>query len=230
MAALAGPFADAETLTVTRDLLNILGSEHYYTEEYCDVNTDFRSHYLMNLPLRNLIQLLIFILFELNELTEKSGVEYADCIVLVGINPRLEGPLLNLRLQHAVHQQKARVGIVGLKMNLGYKTHHLGASPDTISDLADGVHPWCEQLFSAKRPMILAGSGIHARPDSHGFNIELQRLTETIKSNVKQDSDDGIVSLNFVTFSILHLCRTIFSTVEFSINFIYMHHYRLPST
>ena len=52
VAALAGPFADAETLTVTRDLLNILGSEHYYTEEYCDVNTDFRSHYLMNLPLR----------------------------------------------------------------------------------------------------------------------------------------------------------------------------------
>ena len=58
VAALAGPFADAETLTVTRDLLNILGSEHYYTEEYCDVNTDFRSHYLMNLPLRTeLIQL-----------------------------------------------------------------------------------------------------------------------------------------------------------------------------
>ena len=52
MAALAGPFTDAETLTVTRDLLNILGSEHYYTEEYCDVNTDFRSHYLMNLPFR----------------------------------------------------------------------------------------------------------------------------------------------------------------------------------
>ena len=52
VAALAGPFADAETLTVTRDLLNILGSEHYYTEEYCDVNTDFRSHYLMNLSLR----------------------------------------------------------------------------------------------------------------------------------------------------------------------------------
>ena len=114
----------------------------------------------------------------------------------------MEGPLLNLRLQHAVHQQKARVGIVGLKMNLGYKTHHLGASPDTISDLADGVHPWCEQLFSAKRPMILAGSGIHARPDSHGFNIELQRLAETIKSNVKQESDDGIVSfVDLVIFS-----------------------------
>ena len=52
VAALAGPFTDAETLTVTRDLLNILGSEHYYTEEYCDINTDFRSHYLMNLPYR----------------------------------------------------------------------------------------------------------------------------------------------------------------------------------
>ena len=59
VAALAGPFTDAETLTVTRDLLNILGSEDYYTEEYCSVNTDLRSHYLMNMPL--------------------TGIEYADC-------------------------------------------------------------------------------------------------------------------------------------------------------
>ena len=101
-------------------------------------------------------------------------------------------------------------------MNLGYKTHHLGASPDTISDLADGVHPWCEQLFSAKRPMILAGSGIHARPDSHGFNIELQRLAETIKSNVKQESDDGIVSfVDLVTFSITHYLGLLFQPRNF---------------
>jgi len=172
VAALAGPFTDAETLTVTRDLLNILGSEHYYTEEYCDVNTDFRSHYLMNLPF--------------------SGVEYSDCVILVGINPRLEAPLLNLRLQHAFHDRKATIGIVGLKMNLGYRTHHLGASPDTISNLADGKHSFCEELFNAKRPMILAGGGIHARPDSTAFNLELQRLAETIRSNVKLESDEGI--------------------------------------
>ena len=42
--------------------------------------------------------------------------------------------------------------------------------------------------------MILAGSGIHARPDSRVFNIELQRLADTVRSNVKQNSDEGIVS------------------------------------
>ena len=65
-------------------------------------------------------------------------------MILVGINPRLEAPLLNLRLQHAFHDRKATIGIVGLKMNLGYRTHHLGASPDTISNLADGKHSFCE--------------------------------------------------------------------------------------
>ena len=73
-----------------------------------------------------------------------SGVEYSDCVILVGINPRLEAPLLNLRLQHAFHDRKATIGIVGLKMNLGYRTQHLGASPDTISNLADGKHAFCE--------------------------------------------------------------------------------------
>ena len=57
----------------------------------------------------------------------------------------IQAPLLNLRLQHAVHDSKANVGIIGLKMNLGYHTTHLGASPDTISDLADGKHPFCER-------------------------------------------------------------------------------------
>ena len=42
--------------------------------------------------------------------------------------------------------------------------------------------------------MILAGGGIHARPDSCAFNIELQRLAETIKSNIEYASEDGVVS------------------------------------
>ncbi|CAG5099662.1 Oidioi.mRNA.OKI2018_I69.XSR.g16623.t1.cds [Oikopleura dioica] len=162
--ALAGPFTDAETLTVTRDLLNILGSESYFTEEYCAVNTDFRSHYLMNMPL--------------------TGIEYADCIILVGFNPRLEAPLVNTRIQKTYHENKCKVGIVGLKMNLGYSTKHLGASPDTISELADGTHSFCETLFNSRRPMILCGSGIHARPDAVAFNHEIQRLTNAIKGNL----------------------------------------------
>ena len=44
--------------------------------------------------------------------------------------------------------------------------------------------------------MILAGGGIHARPDSTAFNLELQRLAETIRSNVKLESDEGIVCLS----------------------------------
>ena len=71
-------------------------------------------------------------------------------MILVGINPRLEAPLLNLRLQHAFHDRKATIGIVGLKMNLGYRTHHLGASPDTISNLADGKHSFCEGKFASE--------------------------------------------------------------------------------
>lgn len=189
VAALAGPFTDAETLTVTRDLLNILGSESYFTEEYCAVNTDFRSHYLMNMPL--------------------TGIEYADCILLVGFNPRLEAPLVNTRIQQTYHENKCKVGIVGLKMNLGYNTNHLGASPDTISELADGTHSFCETLFNSRRPMILCGSGIHARPDAVAFTHEIQRLASAIKGNLvanKVDETDvmGEFFINGI-FNTVHL-------------------------
>lgn len=189
VAALAGPFTDAETLTVTRDLLNILGSESYFTEEYCAVNTDFRSHYLMNMPL--------------------TGIEYADCIILVGFNPRLESPLVNTRIQMSYYSKKCQVGIVGLKMNLGYSTKHLGASADTISDLADGTHDFCETLFNSRRPMILCGSGIHARPDAAHFTHEIQRLSEAVKANLVankiQETDPmGDFFINGI-FNMIHL-------------------------
>ena len=50
--------------------------------------------------------------------------------------------------------------------------------------------------------MILAGGGIHARPDSTAFNLELQRLAETIRSNVKLESDEGIVCSQVLRFSL----------------------------
>ena len=50
VAALAGPFTDAETLTVVRDLLNILGSDSYFTEEHCSVNTDFSKGFKTFFP------------------------------------------------------------------------------------------------------------------------------------------------------------------------------------
>ena len=51
--------------------------------------------------------------------------------------------------------------------------------------------------------MILAGGGIHARPDSCAFNIELQRLAETIKSNIEYESEDGVVSIQYSHFDMV---------------------------
>ena len=70
-------------------------------------------------------------------------------------------------------------------MNMGYKTTHLGANAETICDLADGKHDFCNILFNAKRPMILCGSGIHARPDAPEFTNSVQRLAGVIKENIQ---------------------------------------------
>uniref|UniRef100_A0A1I8JMF4 NADH-ubiquinone oxidoreductase 75 kDa subunit, mitochondrial n=1 Tax=Macrostomum lignano TaxID=282301 RepID=A0A1I8JMF4_9PLAT len=78
-AVLAGPFADAESLTALKDLVNAAQSELVCTEEAFPGCTDLRSAYLMN--------------------SRIAGVEDADLVLLVGTNPRYEAPVLNARLR-----------------------------------------------------------------------------------------------------------------------------------
>ena len=74
--------------------------------------------------------------------------------------------------------------------NCPLQTTHLGASPQTISELSQGNHPFCDILFNAKRPIILCGSGLHARPDSSAFTREILRLSATIKQNMIENAKE----------------------------------------
>ena len=61
-----------------QDLVNRLGSGNTFSEGgFSDMDADVRSNYLMN--------------------TSVLGFEFADVILLVGSNPRLEAPVFNAR-------------------------------------------------------------------------------------------------------------------------------------
>jgi NADH dehydrogenase/NADH:ubiquinone oxidoreductase subunit G len=67
-------------------------------------------------------------------------IEDADVILLVGVNPRTEAPVLNSRILKSINKRKIKVFNIGTPSDLTYAYTHLGVSATTLRDIADGNH------------------------------------------------------------------------------------------
>ncbi|HEX5262391.1 MAG TPA: NADH-quinone oxidoreductase subunit NuoG [Phenylobacterium sp.] len=94
-----------------------------------------------------------------------SGVEDADVVLLVGVNPRVEAPVLNARLRKRWLAGALRIGVVGPQADLTYPYDYLGAGPKTLGGLPKAKNDFVAALRSAKAPAIVVGAGALARGD-----------------------------------------------------------------
>eukprot|EP01134_Creolimax_fragrantissima_P003088 CFRG3088T1 len=149
IAGVAGQFADAESMVALKDLLNRVDSDALHTEENFPLlgsGIDLRSSYLMNSRL--------------------SGVDEADCLLLVGTNTRYEAPVFNSRVRRNYVHNELKIAIIGDKVddfNFGFD--HLGKDAITLKALADGKLDWSKTLSESKKPMIVIGSDALSGPD-----------------------------------------------------------------
>ncbi|KAJ1651142.1 ndufs1 NADH-ubiquinone oxidoreductase subunit [Dispira simplex] len=148
--AVAGGLADVESMVALKDLFNHLNSENLTVDSPRNTKipvhgVDVRANYLLNSTL--------------------SGVESADWLLLVGTNPRHEGPILNTRLRKAYLYNGLNVGVVGPQTDLTYEYTHLGDQINAIDALFDKNNAFMEKLKDAKRPMIIVGSAITDIPN-----------------------------------------------------------------
>jgi NADH dehydrogenase (ubiquinone) Fe-S protein 1 len=161
--AYSGNLADAESVTVMRDLFNSLNAESISTHNGTPyVSSDLRVNYLTNSTL--------------------SGLEEADVCLLVGLNPRHEAPLLNTRLRKSVLQNKVEVYTIGSPSELTYKTIHLGNSLDTLMSIAEGRHHFAQVLKKAKKPAILVGNSF-LHTGAYSMIAEIAKHTKLIQKN-----------------------------------------------
>lgn len=148
MAAGIGEFADAESILALKDFLNSMDCYNYEFRKNASLALDptFRSNYLFN--------------------SRIQGVEDADAILLVGVNPRVEAPVLNARILKATRKYGTKVYVVGGGSDLTYEYKHVGLSPSVLSQLSDGSHPFAAELKNAKMPMVIVGRDALTRTDS----------------------------------------------------------------
>ena len=94
-----------------------------------------------------------------------QGLENADVVLLIGVNPRLEAPVLNARIRKRWMAGATRVGVIGEAADLTYDYDHLGAGPVAIAGAAK-AKGFGEALKAAKAPAIVIGAGALNRADS----------------------------------------------------------------
>lgn len=102
--------------------------------------------------------------FQFNSLFK--NVEKADLILLIGINPRLEASMLNLKLRKHFLNKNVSLNLIGTLKDFNYPLTHLGISLKILIDIVEGRNSFCKQLRKAKNPLIIIGSEFISRTDS----------------------------------------------------------------
>jgi NADH dehydrogenase (ubiquinone) Fe-S protein 1 len=104
--------------------------------------------------------------------------------------PRVEAAMVNARIRKTVKATQAKVGYIGPPADFNYDHEHLGTGPQTLVEIAEGSHPFCSVLQSAKNPVIIAGAGLFEREDQ----VALFSTIETVakKFNVMRPDWNGL--------------------------------------
>jgi NADH-quinone oxidoreductase subunit G len=175
IAAIAGDMCDAEAMTALRDLMAALGSPNIdCRQDGAKLTAGARAGYTFN--------------------TTIAGIENADACLIIGSNPRLESPIINARLRKRIVAGGFKVGLVGEAVDLTYRYDHLGAGPQTLKEIADGTHAFCEVLKSAERPMIIVGQGALTRDDGAAVLAAARNIADAT----------GMIAEDWNGFNVLH--------------------------
>jgi NADH-quinone oxidoreductase subunit G len=159
MAAIAGDFADAESMFALKGLMSALGSPNIdCRQDGAALDPSARASWLFNSTI--------------------AGIEKADAILIVGSNPRWEAPVLNARIRKRYLKGGLKVGVIGPKLDLTYPYQHLGQTADVLGQAASGAHAFADVLKNAKAPMLILGQGALRGPEGRAVLGAARRLAD----------------------------------------------------
>jgi NADH dehydrogenase (ubiquinone) Fe-S protein 1 len=161
---IAGHLIETESLVAMKDLANKLGHDNLALDQPLGDQplahgVDLRSNFAFN--------------------SKIYGVEEADCILLVGTNPRHEAAVLNARIRKQWLRSDLEVGLVGETFDSIFDVEHLGTNANDLKKALAG--PFGKKLAAAKKPMIIVGSGIVEHSDSKAVFEQVGSFVEKNK-------------------------------------------------
>ena len=100
-------------------------------------------------------------------------VEESDLIILIGVNPKLEAPIINYKILKSYNKGND-VYNIGDDINLNYPTKYLGKNIDVLKDKS-----FLEKIKKSNSPMIIIGSGY----SSYATEEDIKSLFTFAKNN-----------------------------------------------
>ena len=167
----AGDLIEVEQAKAALDLFRSLGVQNTDCRPAgAKYGTDgVREHYILNPTL--------------------AGVEEADALLLVGVNPRVEAAVWNARIRKTWLWADLKVAMIGEAADLTYDYTHLGNSADALAKSETA-----EFLKGAKRPMIVLGEGALVHEDGEAI----------LAAAIKLANETGAIADDWAGFGVLH--------------------------
>jgi NADH-quinone oxidoreductase subunit G len=139
--AIAGELASVEEMFALRLLMEQRGSRNIdVREDGSPLHPRFgRASYLFNARI--------------------AGIEEADAILLVGVNPRRDGAVLNARIRKRWRMGNLRIGLIGERADLTYPYEYLGAGGQSLASVVAGEGDFASAFRAAKKPLLMLGRG-----------------------------------------------------------------------
>jgi len=127
---------------------------------------DFRSTFKCNTPI---------------EQWESTNVDF---ILMVGVNPRYEGTLLNARIRKRLKKGSCNVVSFGAPISTTYPVVSGGTSSHAFMQFVEGRSPLCKAYQNARNPIVLVGPSLFLRADSNAWFSMLQTLISVVPNLV----------------------------------------------
>jgi NADH dehydrogenase (ubiquinone) Fe-S protein 1 len=185
---LFGDLADSESLVILNDFFKSVGGSSIFFQENLQVDTDFRSSYLLNLSL--------------------DIIEKVDFCVLVGLNVRLELPLLNLRLRKSFLSNNGLIISFGFVTNLTYHCFQQGHNMNSFFNFLKGKLYASKALLDSSFPIICVGP-------SFVKNVKFSSFLESFNSIIKYSN--LITTLNWCGLNLVDSRISLNSSRELSL-------------
>ncbi|SIQ58264.1 MULTISPECIES: NADH-quinone oxidoreductase subunit NuoG [Acidiphilium] len=174
--AIAGNLCDAESMMALKDLLVGLGSPNFdCRQDGAVLDAGNRALYLFN--------------------TTIEGIDEADAVLFVGVDPRREAPVLNARIRRRWVENTGFVaGLIGPYADITYGCTHLGEDGAALRALLDPAHEFTVKLAAAKKPLVIIGQQALARPDGAAVFAACWQIAEAA----------GALTADWQGFNVLH--------------------------
>lgn len=174
--AVAGNLCDAESMLALKEIMIGLGSRNLdCRQDGAALDWSSRAFCRFN--------------------TTIEGIDEADAVLFVGVDPRREAPVLNARIRRRwLENQGFVAGLIGAPVDLTYDHVHLGNDGAALRALLDPGHDFAKRLVMAKKPMLILGQSALARADGAAVLAASWQLAEAT----------GMLGADWHGFNVLH--------------------------